>query len=78
MGLGKIIHCTSKGNRLWRVWPALGAEHQKDTFSKGIMGKWYVRQVLNSPKSVNGAKVQMRNTDTECYQNARKKCLCFV
>lgn len=42
------------------------------------MGKWYVRQVLNSPKSVNGAKAQMRNTDTECYQDVRKKCLCFV
>lgn len=42
------------------------------------MGKWYVRQVVSSPKSVNGAKAQMRNTDTECYQNVRKKWLCFV
>lgn len=42
------------------------------------MSKWYVRQVYNSPKSMNGAKAQMRNIDTECYQNVRKKCLCFM
>ena len=78
MALKKIIHCTSKGDRLWKVWPALKAGHQKDTVLKGITNKWCVWHAHNSPKCMSDAKARLRNMDSECYWSIRKKWLCFV